>query len=95
MSKRKLILWLGVLVALLPFLGLPASWKTVIYLVAGVSIAWNSWELNKHKAIRPRRAARRAATAASVENAASSPVAAPFAPAPPAEKKEEKITVVS
>mgnify|MGYP001560265761 FL=1 len=49
MSKRKTILWLGILVALLPFLGLPSSWKTAIFFVSGILIAWNSFQLNKHR----------------------------------------------
>lgn len=49
MSKRKIILWLGILVALMPFLGFPSAWKTVVYFVSGALIAWNSFQLNKHK----------------------------------------------
>lgn len=99
MSKRKLILWLGVLVAVLPFLGLPASWKTVIFLISGVSIAWNSHQLHKHKVVRPRRAAKKPVKAAVADNAPvapAAPVAAPFVAETAAfEKKEEKIKVVS
>jgi|GEM_PF-1398358 len=59
MSKRKSILWLGVMVALMPFLGFPSSWKTFFYVLAGAFIAWNSYQLNKHKTIRARRIERK------------------------------------
>ena len=59
MSKRKTVLWLGVLVAGLPFLGFPAGWKSVVYFISGVLIAVNSYQLSKHKVMRSRRAERK------------------------------------
>ena len=59
MSKRKTILWLGILVAILPLLGFPASWKSVVFFISGVLIAVNSYQLNKHKAVRGRRPEKR------------------------------------
>lgn len=47
-SKRKTILWLGVAIALMPFLGFPSGWKTIFYLISGTLIAWNSYQLNRH-----------------------------------------------
>ena len=58
MSKRRTILWLGILVALLPFLGFPSAWKTAVYVASGVLIAVNSYQLNKHKIIRSKRSER-------------------------------------
>ena len=55
MSKRKTVLWLSILIAMMPFLGFPLAWKTVFYFVSGLFIAVNSYQINKHKAIRGRR----------------------------------------
>jgi len=38
MKEVKTIIALGIGVALVPFLGFPSSWKTVIFLLLGVSI---------------------------------------------------------
>ncbi len=55
MPKRKIMIWIGVLIALMPFLGFPPSWKTAFYFVSGVLIAWNSYQLNKHRMTRRQR----------------------------------------
>lgn len=39
MKHTKTIVALGVLVALLPFLGFPSSWKNIIFLILGASIS--------------------------------------------------------
>ncbi|MDB5225297.1 MAG: hypothetical protein JWL87_249 [Candidatus Adlerbacteria bacterium] len=39
MSKEMLVIALGVLVVITPYLGIPGSWKTVLLIVAGVAIA--------------------------------------------------------
>ncbi len=39
MKKRTIIVILGLWVALLPFLGLPGSWKKFILIVTGLAIA--------------------------------------------------------
>lgn len=51
-------MWLGVLVAVLPLLGFPAGWKSVVFFISGVLIAVNSYQLSKHKVMRSRRAER-------------------------------------
>lgn len=90
MSKRKTMLFLGILVAVMPFLGIPSSWKTVVYLLSGIFIAWNSYQINKHKAVRTRRAAKRAPKMVGTENApANSSVNNPQ------ERQEGNITAVS
>ena len=38
MSKVTLILWLGIVVAALPYLGFPGSWKMWIFTVLGILI---------------------------------------------------------
>ena len=38
MGKETLIIILGVLIALTPFLGFPRSWETVFFVVAGLGI---------------------------------------------------------
>lgn len=37
--KKKAILTLSLVVILLPFLGLPDSWKTVLFVILGLAIA--------------------------------------------------------
>jgi len=39
MKYTKTIVTLGIIVAVLPFLGFPSSWKNVMFLIFGVSIA--------------------------------------------------------
>ena len=40
---RQLVTTLGVLVAVMPFLGLPSSWKTPLYFILGGAIAGASY----------------------------------------------------
>ncbi|HYF10367.1 MAG TPA: hypothetical protein VD967_02065 [Candidatus Paceibacterota bacterium] len=40
---RQLVTTLGVLVAVMPFLGLPGSWKTPLYFILGGAIAGASY----------------------------------------------------
>jgi hypothetical protein len=35
MSRNKIILLIGILVAIMPFLGFPTAWKTIFYLLFG------------------------------------------------------------
>ena len=39
MTKEMWIIVLGIVVALVPFLGFPGSWKTVIFVLVGLAIA--------------------------------------------------------
>lgn len=39
MSKEMTVIALGVLVVVTPYLGIPGSWKTVIFVLAGLSLA--------------------------------------------------------
>jgi len=39
MSKETWIVVLGIVVAVMPFLGFPGSWKIIIYIVLGLAIA--------------------------------------------------------
>ncbi len=39
MSKEVSVLTLGALIAFLPFLGLPGSWRTIVMIVAGLIVA--------------------------------------------------------
>jgi asparagine N-glycosylation enzyme membrane subunit Stt3 len=39
MSKEVLIILLGLLIALMPYLGFPGSWKNVLSIVIGIAIA--------------------------------------------------------
>ena len=41
-------MWLGIAIALMPFLGFPSSWKTAFYLISGIFIAYNTYQLGKH-----------------------------------------------
>lgn len=50
-SKNRLILILGILVALMPFLGFPTSWKNFFYFVFGLGVATLSFLMARHKRI--------------------------------------------
>lgn len=39
MSKEMAVIALGLLVAVTPFLGIPGSWKTVLFVLAGLALA--------------------------------------------------------
>lgn len=39
MSKEVLVIVLGILTALLPFMGLPGSWRTILLVLIGIGIA--------------------------------------------------------
>lgn len=39
MTRSRVIFWSGILVAVMPFLGFPGSWKTVMYVIVGLLIA--------------------------------------------------------
>ena len=39
MSKEMIVIALGVLVVITPYLGIPGTWKTVIFVLAGLSLA--------------------------------------------------------
>ena len=39
MRQNRVIFWSGVLIAIMPFLGFPGSWKTLIYFFAGLLVA--------------------------------------------------------
>jgi hypothetical protein len=49
MSKQKAIFFLGIWVAILPFLGFPGSWKRTLALISGAVIAYIGYLLNKEK----------------------------------------------
>lgn len=39
MSKEMTVIVLGLLVAAVPFLGIPGSWKTLVFVLAGLGLA--------------------------------------------------------
>lgn len=47
MRKERILLFLGVWVAVLPFLGFPYSWKNVLFTVSGLVIVYYSYMLHK------------------------------------------------
>lgn len=47
MSKQKAIFFIGLWVAVLPFLGFPGSWKRVFFVATGVGLAYLGYILNK------------------------------------------------
>ena len=58
MPKNTLII-LGIFTALLPFVGIPGSWKTPLYFVLGIAIAFFAYQREYRKKTyspRPRRA---------------------------------------
>ncbi len=47
MAKQKIIFFLGIWVAILPFLGFPGSWKQIFFLITGLLLAYLGYMLNK------------------------------------------------
>lgn len=47
MSKQKTIFFIGLWVAVLPFLGFPGSWKRIFFVATGVGLAYLGYILNK------------------------------------------------
>lgn len=53
MSKQRIIIILGVLVAVMPYLGFPLSWRKGFFLVAGIAIAITAYRMGRElKALR-------------------------------------------
>jgi len=60
MSKNKIIISLGALVALLPFLGFPTSWESVLEVIVGLAIILTSiWSTIDKKLIQKAKAQKR------------------------------------
>ena len=49
MSKSKIIIILGLAVAILPFLGFPGSFKSPAYFLLGGAIAYITFQEHRHK----------------------------------------------
>ena len=49
MSRQRIILILGIWVAVLPFLGFPGSWKRILFLVCGAVIAFLAYLISKER----------------------------------------------
>ena len=49
MTKDNGILILGLVVALTPFLGIPGEWKTIIFVLAGILIAFLSFLIKRER----------------------------------------------
>lgn len=47
MTKARILLILGVLVAILPYLGFPSSWKDILYTLLGLALMYFSYILYK------------------------------------------------
>lgn len=47
MSKERVLIALGVFTAVLPFLGFPRAWKTILFLLTGVCVATLAYLLRK------------------------------------------------
>jgi len=49
-SKARIFFFIGVWVAILPYLGFPKSWKTLFFVITGLAIAYLAYKLNKDMA---------------------------------------------
>ncbi|HXK35281.1 MAG TPA: hypothetical protein VJ103_02155 [Candidatus Paceibacterota bacterium] len=49
MGKVKIVLFLGVLNILVPFLGLPSAWKTALFILIGLSLIALAYSLREAK----------------------------------------------
>ncbi len=47
MKKARILLILGVWVAILPYLGFPASWKNIIFVLTGLGLFYFAYTLYK------------------------------------------------
>lgn len=47
MSKDVAIIFLGIWIAVVPFLGFPGSWKTVIFIVSGLGVVLLTYLLRR------------------------------------------------
>ena len=51
MNKRTLVAVLGIIVAIIPLLGLPGIWKKQIFVVLGIAIAYLALSRTKKKSV--------------------------------------------
>lgn len=49
MSKETIISLLGIYLVILPFLGFPQSWKTVMFILIGASLAFLGYMLRQQR----------------------------------------------
>ena len=54
MTKETGLIILGSIVALTPFIGIPGSWKTIIFIIVGILIAVFGFLLRLHRIIQLR-----------------------------------------
>ena len=47
MSKKRIVFLLGIAVAILPFLGFPSSWKTILFSAMGLFISYTALNMKK------------------------------------------------
>ncbi|OGI68913.1 hypothetical protein A3A05_01500 [Candidatus Nomurabacteria bacterium RIFCSPLOWO2_01_FULL_41_12] len=45
MSKMRILLVLGIWVAVLPYLGFPSSWKDILFTISGLGLVYMSYML--------------------------------------------------
>lgn len=48
MQKHNLIIILGILTAIIPFLGIPNLWKTIFFVLAGLAITVSAFSLKRN-----------------------------------------------
>ena len=68
MSKELIIILLGLLVALMPYLGFPGSWKSVFSIVIGIVIAGIAFIVRQERLWKEREDMRERHTGTFVEN---------------------------
>ncbi|OGI61159.1 hypothetical protein A2814_01605 [Candidatus Nomurabacteria bacterium RIFCSPHIGHO2_01_FULL_38_19] len=47
MRRERIFLFLGIWVAVLPYLGFPSSWKSILFTVSGMTLVYYSYGLYK------------------------------------------------
>ena len=55
MSKARILLILGIWVAVLPYLGFPYSWKDILFTISGLGLIYFSYTLYKESKIKETR----------------------------------------
>ena len=55
MRKARTLLFLGIWVAILPYLGFPYEWKTILFVITGLMLMYLGYEIyKKHKIVESR-----------------------------------------
>ncbi len=52
MRRERILLILGIWVAILPYLGFPYSWKNILFTISGLVLVFYSYEIHKENKVK-------------------------------------------